>query len=73
MHQIRLFKNVETGIREMEKEINDWLKSSKAKVVNVFGNIAPQSGKGEVSMADARGGARQFCASDVLVVVVYEA
>ena len=70
MHQIRLFKNVETGIRELEKEINDWLKQSKARVVQVTGNIAPQSGRGDAPAS--MGQARQFGASDVLIAVVYE-
>ena len=71
MHQIRLFKNVETSIRDLEKEINDWLKQSKCRVVQVTGNIAPQSGRGEAP--STMGAPRQFGASDVLIAVVYEA
>ncbi len=69
MHQIRLFKNVESDIREMEKDINDWLKKSNARVIHVCGNIAPQSSKEPATIA----GKKQFGASDVLVAVVYEA
>lgn len=66
MHQIRLFKGVENEVRELEREINAWLQESGVKVVNMFGNIAPQSG-----VADAKLG-KKFEASDLFICVVYE-
>jgi hypothetical protein len=52
------------------------LKTSKAKVVNVFGNIAPQSmleksDRGRLAGTEAASG-RRFAPSDVMLVVVYE-
>ena len=66
MLQVRLFKGVENEIRDLEREINAWLQDSGAKVVNMFGNIAPQS-----SVPDAKLG-KKFEASDLFICVVYE-
>ena len=71
MHQIRLFKHVETEIRDMEKEINDWLKKTNARVVQVCGNIAPQSSRDSAG-ASMSGGRKQFGASDLFVAVIYD-
>jgi hypothetical protein len=70
VHQIRLFKHVETEIRDMEKEINDWLKKTNARVVQVCGNIAPQSAKDNSPSGSS--GRKQFGASDLFVAVVYD-
>lgn len=66
MHQVRLFKGVENEIRELEHEMNEWLKETGAKVVNVFGNIAPQAGSTEGRLG------KKFEASDLFLCVVYE-
>jgi hypothetical protein len=76
MHQVRIFTGIEGETEKMAKDINDWLKTSKVKVVNVFGNIAPQStlerpDGGKLAGADA-GPGRRFAPSDVMLVVVYE-
>lgn len=69
MHQIRLFKGVETDIKDMEKEINAWLKESKARVVHMSSNIAPQTNEPQ---AFAGPKARQFAPSDLFVSIVYD-
>ncbi len=66
MQKVKLFKSIESELLNMEKEINDWIKSSGARVISVTGNIAPQSGSG----AGAPLGS--FSASDVLIVIMYE-
>jgi hypothetical protein len=71
LHQIKLFKGVESNLHAMEDEINDWLRQSNARVVHVFGNIAPQSAKLKPEPTRA-GPALGFSASDVLVAVVFE-
>jgi hypothetical protein len=76
MHQIRIFTGIEGDTQRLAKDVNDWLKQSKVKVVNVFGNIAPQSAMeradpGRLAGADT-GSARRFAPSDVMLVVVYE-
>jgi hypothetical protein len=76
MHQVRIFTGIEGDTQALAKNINDWLQQSKVKVVNIFGNIAPQSAMerqdpGRLAGADT-GPARRFAPSDVMLVVVYE-
>jgi hypothetical protein len=77
VQQIKIFKGVEHELANMERDINAWLKSSKAKVTQVFGNIAPQTlqsiGTQPQLLGAERGAAKSFGASDILVVMVYEA
>jgi hypothetical protein len=65
---MKLFKGVETDLTSLETEVNTWLAESGAKVVNVIGNIAPQTTKSE----DNAGGGRMFPPSDVMLAVLYE-
>lgn len=70
MHQIKLFADLESNLAAMEAKINDWLQKSGARVVNIFGNIAPQTATLESkSTALAE---RKFSSSDVFIAVVYE-
>ncbi len=69
MQQVKLFKSVENQVDALEKEINDWLSRSGAKVISLTGNIAPQSTKLE---SGSGLGKSTFAPSDVLVVVLYE-
>jgi hypothetical protein len=69
MQQVKLFKSVENEVDSLEKEINDWLSRSGAKVLSVTGNIAPQSVKPDGGGGLGKG---SFNPSDVLVVVLYE-
>jgi hypothetical protein len=66
MQKIKLFKSIESELMPLEKEINDWIKASGARVISITGNIAPQT----ASSAGAPLGS--FSASDVLVIVMYE-
>ncbi len=61
MERVKLFKGVSIEIRALEDEINEWLAESKARIISVTGNIAPQSGGGGT-----------FQSSDILVIVTYE-
>ena len=70
MHQIRLFLDIESNAESMERKVNDWLKESGAKVVNIFGNIAAQTVTPEAKSSTM--GTRKFSSSDLFVVVVYE-
>ncbi|MFN0132198.1 MAG: hypothetical protein ACKVW3_06660 [Phycisphaerales bacterium] len=76
MQQIKIFSGEEDRLSTMEKDINDWLKQSGAKVVQIFGNIAPQAVlKGtdatRPSLSEAAS-SRRFAPSDVLICVLYE-
>ncbi|MFH5803295.1 hypothetical protein [Alienimonas sp. DA493] len=70
MQQIKFFKATEADLSALEAEMNDWLRDSGAKVVQVFGNIAPQT----VVPEDGSHGLTKsaFAPSDVLMAVVYE-
>lgn len=66
MQKVKLFKSIESELLSLENEINDWVKSTGARLISVTGNIAPQSGSGSGAPLGS------FSASDVLVVVMYE-
>jgi hypothetical protein len=64
MRQVKLFKALECEWEKLEQEINDWIAETGANVVNISGNIAPQSQR---SHPNARENP-----SDVLVIVTFE-
>ena len=66
MQKIKIFKNIESEIQLLEEEINEWLAESGAKVVQMTGNIAPQTS------SNTGMGGNSFSSSDVLVLIVYE-
>lgn len=74
MQQIKIFIGMEQDASSMESEVNDWLRSSGARIVSVFGNIAPQTlntgagSRGSLS----EGPGRRFASSDLFLCVVYE-
>ncbi len=68
MQQIKIFKSIETEVSSLESEINSWLQESGVKVINIFGNIAPQT----VNTDSSASGRGAFSPSDVFMVVVYE-
>ena len=68
MQQIKIFKSIESDASCLEREINAWLKESGARVVNVFGNIAPQT----IGDPEKAKGNRAFSPSDILIVLLYE-
>lgn len=70
MQQIKLFKGLESDVVALEGEVNKWLTDSGVRVINMFGNIAPQSASGEVKHAGLS--KRAFAPSDVLLVILYE-
>lgn len=68
--QIKIFKGVENEAAELEREVNQWLASFGGKVLNVVGNIAPQSvdvARGEPGLSKSG-----FPPSDLLLIVIYE-
>ena len=64
MQQIKIFKSIESELGSLENEINEWISEQSVKIVEIFGNIAPQS--------PSTPGMGSFSSSDVLVVIVYE-
>jgi hypothetical protein len=41
--QVKLFKGIESEVQPLENEINAWIRKSRARVISITGNIAPQS------------------------------
>lgn len=70
MQQIKIFIDTEARVEDLEETVNSWLKESGARVVNMFGNIAPQT-----TTLDSKGQSlgRNYASSDLFLVVVYEA
>ena len=71
MQRIKLFKGLETEIEALEQQVNAWVESEGAKIIQVTGNIATQS----YNPAAKSGSSLQSnvaAASDVLIVVLYE-
>jgi hypothetical protein len=70
MHQIKIFKGLENDIGNLEAEVNRWLAQSKVGVIQMFGNLAPQS----TSAGSARSGlsGAAIPPSDVLLIVLYD-
>lgn len=69
MQQLKFFKGLETDLEALEDEINKWIRDAKVRIVNIFGNLSPQSMTGEGTRNLSRPG---FASSDVLLVIVYE-
>jgi hypothetical protein len=70
MQQIKIFRGIESEIEELEQRINRWLSESQVRVVQMFGNISPQSAGADAAGHGLTKG--QFAPSDILVVVLYE-
>jgi hypothetical protein len=70
MHQIKIFKGLESNLGALEKEENDLLEETGARVLKMFGNMAAQSGQRNETNSLA---AYPYVASDVLLVVLYDA
>ncbi|MBT3614587.1 MAG: hypothetical protein HN707_10650 [Verrucomicrobia bacterium] len=71
MQRVKLFKGLETEVEALEQQINVWVESEGAKIIQVTGNIATQS----YNPAAKSGSSLQSnvaAASDVLIVVLYE-
>jgi hypothetical protein len=77
IHQVKIFTGTEGNAAELEHRVNDWFAESKARVVSIFGNIAPQSvlpgAAATTPLAGADfGPSRRFGPSDIMLVVVYQ-
>jgi hypothetical protein len=69
MQQIKIFKALEVETDALELRVNQWLAQSKARVLSISGNIAPQS-EGNAGRTSGLGSAGN--ASDVLLIILYE-
>ncbi len=69
MQQIKIFKGIENDLSTLESEVNEWIVDSGADVINIFGNIAPQSGSGPGKSGSQTHS--EFPPSDILLIVHY--
>ena len=69
MHQIKIFKGIETEVAALEAEVNNWLAESGVEVVQIVGNIAPQSNSPTKSTGLTKS---VFAPSDIMLVVVFK-
>ena len=70
MQKVKIFKSLENDVVRLEREINEWIAASGAKIISLTGNIAPQSertGASTGGMGDSR-----YPPSDIVLVVLYE-
>lgn len=70
MHQIKIFKGLESELGLLEESVNQWLAQTRVRVINFSGNIAPQSCSAEERNVAISKGA--FAPSDIVIVVHYE-
>ncbi|MBK95660.1 MAG: hypothetical protein CMJ79_08085 [Planctomycetaceae bacterium] len=64
MQQVKIFKSIESELSGLEQEINEWITTENVNIINIFGNIAPQSLSGP--------GMGSFSSSDVLITILYQ-
>jgi len=67
MQQIKIFKTTEYRYKDLEKQVNDWITAEGVRILNIFGNIAPQTGSQDESSAN-----QDFADSDLFLIVHYE-
>lgn len=74
MHQVKLFVGIEQELAALETQVNDWIRESNARVVNIIANAAPQTPNPAAASRGSLndGGARRFSSSDIFLCVVYE-
>ena len=71
MRQIKIFKGSETDLPHLEESVNRWIRENGVEVVQVFGNIAPQTVFPDANRSILHKTA--YTPADVFIVVVYEA
>ncbi len=74
MNQIKIFTGLEDATEELTRDINQWLRESGAKVLQITGNIAPQS----INMTEqvtplpgSTGPIGHRLPSDIMIVILY--
>ncbi len=72
MQQIKIFVDIESNFEGLEERINAWLaENASCRIVNVFGNVAPQTHTVSTSSSGTLQGSK-FASSDLMYTVVYE-
>ena len=69
MQQIKLFVGLESEASTLEHSANQWLRDNDVEIIQVFGNIAPQTPAYMLTQTEQTG--RRFQASDLFLAIVY--
>lgn len=69
MQQIKIFKGIEHELKALEDEVNAWLVESQVEVLQIVGNMAPQTASSKRDAAGLTQG--EFPPSDVFLIVLY--
>ena len=72
MRRVKIFKRDEDEVQLLEKDVNQWIEESRADVISISGNIAPQTERLEQRVDGGEAAAAVYPPSDVLLVVLYE-
>lgn len=70
MHQVKIFKGIESETAHLEKQVNDFLAKENVRVVSIVGNIAPQTQPANDPSGSIR--ATPWPPSDIVIIVHYE-
>ena len=71
MPRIKLFKGLESNLEGLENQINAWLAQPGIRVLQAFGNMAPQTLPSDTRITSTLG-QPQHVSSDVFLVFLYE-
>ncbi len=71
MQQIKIFKGIEHELTALEEQVNAWLAESHVEVLQIVGNIAPQTTSSKQTASGLTQG--EFPPSDVMIIVLYKA
>lgn len=72
MPQIKFFKGLESDLPGLERKINTWMMEPGIRIINVFGNLAPQTTPPAPKPAGTLVTQSGYGDSDVLIAVLYE-
>lgn len=71
MPRIKIFKGIESNLEGLENQINGWLDQPGIRVLQAFGNMAPQTLPSDTRITSTLG-QPQHVSSDVFMVFLYE-
>ncbi len=74
MQQVKIFTGLEGATEDLSTEINRWIRETGVQIIQMTGNIAPQSNdtSGPGTSLPGRGSTAGRLPSDVIIIVLYE-
>ena len=71
MPRVKLFKGLESNLEGLETQMNAWLAQPGVRVIQIFGNMAPQTLPSDTRITSTLG-QPQHVSSDVFLAILYE-